>query len=1546
MKKQQLIYKILQLHGVKPEYEDASGKISKISMQESMPFLDQIGISTDTIDDLQNYINKTVFEKWQRYLEPVQITKKTKELLIKVRIPFKQMNKEFCWVLKEENGDVFKGYFFPSQLNIKAYKTIKKKGKYFELDLILPINLEIGYHNLKIVDSTLNECTSKLIIAPDKCYIPLGVKDREEISALEFKMYDFSECCVNNFVDLGSHIAKLSPSTVDMIEIGNINMFSTTLEENLFQTLPSSKIIYNPFLINIDKAIDYLQDKSIERGKDYIDYIENLLAFRANDNTCIEEVFQKHILVLKQLYQFFREFHLNKNTAISSSFITFSMQKLSIQRKLHVFEALKESFKVEYPDCTSWLDWPESYKNPESEVVKAFERNNIELIQFYEFLQWLIDVQYGFSARISFNNHLPVGICAHFYWNTNPTGADIWANQGYYAKNFQIQISNDHGEGYCTPVLPYKMKHNCYQHFINALRTNMAHTGALKLLDIEKMNHQFWQLKHNKDVMITVDYPFEDLLSIIALESHRNKCMIITDISDDCDPLIKQKILQLGILSTAFIHKTTIKTENQFNDLHLFSELSDHEVTFDNGCNKPSCRHIHKAIIPDATYRLQFNKNFTFNDAIKIIPYLNNLGISHIYSSPILKARVDSLHGYDIIDHNSINPGLGTLDDFNNFVNHLHQNQMGLLLDIVPNHMGISKNNHWWMDVLENGLSSEYASFFDIDWTPLKKELHYKVLIPILGDHYGNIINNGELRIQYNKDNGKLKLYYYDHEFPINPSSYPLILDYRLDILVSRIGSSHLDYYDYLSIITAFLNLPKHTETDPEKQFERLREKEVAFRRLSELTKRNPLILEFVQENLQDFESNKEDPVSCKRLHTVLENQAYRLAYWRVSSDEINYRRFFDINDLAGLCVDNTLVFKYSHSLILELIEQKKIDGLRIDHPDGLFDPCEYFNRLQFEISRCLNLPFYNENDSLCASNKLPFYIIVEKILAPVENLPENWAVHGTVGYDYLNTICGLFIEKENEKLFTKLYNRFVNKQVNFSELVKLCKKLIMKTSLTGELNVLSNYLNKISENYIITRDYTLNSLREALVEVIANFPVYRTYITKDEKSNKDIDYVKWAVGLAKKDNQSTDPSIFDFIEKVLLLEFEQDTQSAFYDQILEFTMKFQQYTSPLMAKGLEDTTFYRYNRLVALNEVGGEPNHFGTSVNEFHYHNISRLETCPHNMLSTSTHDTKRSEDARVRIAAISELPDEWQKTVNKLSQINRSKKTKHKKSFMPSKNDEYLFYQTLLAIWPYTDVSPEEKELIVNRLENYMLKAIREAKVHTSWVNINETYEEAICSFIRKVVISNETHIFWKEFLPFHRKIAQAGFINSLSQQVLKLTSPGMPDIYQGCEAWSFTLVDPDNRQKIDYDLLSHSLYNTTSLTGKKIHEPVVKQFITAKTLNFRKNNSDIFSKGQYIPFETTGPLANNIVAYGRNYEKKLLIVVAPRLMSKFLSDDASFLIPDHIWKDTKLVLTDEFCSKTWKNLYTDECICVINDREILISEILRNCSVALLQ
>lgn len=932
--------------------------------------------------------------------------------------------------------------------------------------------------------------------------------------------------------------------------------------------------------------------------------------------------------------------------------------------------------------------------------------------------------------------------------------------------------------------------------------------------------------------------------------------------------------------------------------------------------------------IPVSTYRLQFNRHFTFRDAEKIVPYLKEIGISHIYASPFLWAKAGSLHGYDIIDHSSVNPEIGSESDFNKFVTTVQKNSMGIILDIVPNHMGIGSENKWWMDVLENGQASEYADFFDIDWNPIKNELAGKVLVPVLSDHYGNILSNGGFKFCFDCNEGRFKLIYENQEFPINPSSYPLILEHNINRLEYLTGSENKDFLEYQSIITALKNLPVTNETDIKKIKERKREKDIIYERLSSLYKRNKDIANFIKESLFELKCCPESYYACERVHNILEAQPYRLAYWRVSADIINYRRFFDVNSLIGLKTENESVFINTHSKILDLIAGKKIQGLRVDHPDGLSDPVNYFKILQFEIAKRLGKEFYNSTDKFLSSENLPFYVIAEKILAPFEKLSPEWAIHGTVGYEFLNNMTHLFIDSKNAVKFSRIYHKFINKTVDFNELIIKCKKLIMQTALTSELSTLSSSLSKISQKYYATRDYTLNNLRDGLTEIIACFPVYRTYISSQNKNEKNFDYIRWAIGIARKRSRSTDPSIYDFIEKVLLCEFEPDRKSEKYREILDFTMKFQQYTAPLMAKGLEDTGFYNYNRLIAINEVGGNPANFGISVSEFHNQNLSRLNATPHGFIASSTHDTKCSEDVKARICALSEIPDAWRKKVKKWSTANKSRKTITEEKLMPDKNDEYLFYQALLGIWPDNIPDAEEIKKLSQRLENYMIKAVREAKTHTSWINVNVEYENALIEFIRRVLNSPETHLFWKEFLPFQKEVALRGYINSISQIILKFTCPGVPDIYQGTELWTYNLVDPDNRGTIDYKKPRELLNEVKPLLRQEITDYSVfmpmesgkmKLFITSTLLNFRKNNYHLFKWGNYIPLPVEGDKFENIVAFVRNYNNKAVIVIVPRLVYHMVSFETPVPLREEAWKNTKIILPKDLNDYTWQDVLT---------------------------
>jgi len=953
--------------------------------------------------------------------------------------------------------------------------------------------------------------------------------------------------------------------------------------------------------------------------------------------------------------------------------------------------------------------------------------------------------------------------------------------------------------------------------------------------------------------------------------------------------------------------------------------------------------------IPTATYRLQLNRTFTFRHAAEIVPYLSALGISHCYASPYLRARPGSTHGYDIIDHNALNPELGTPEDYEHFVTELHRHDMGQILDIVPNHMGVmGSDNAWWLDVLENGQASEYAEFFDIDWNPVKEELQGKVLIPILGDQYGIELEKAQFKLIFDPGRGEFSIFYHEHRFPIDPAEYPRILTFQTERLQAKMGTAKDDFLELQSISTAFGHLPGRQGLAAKQRAERNREEEVQKRRLAALCERSPQIKDFSTENVAVFNGNAKDPRSFDSLHDLIKAQVFRLAQWRVAADDINYRRFFDINDLAALCMENQAVFTNTHRFVMELIAEGKVDGLRIDHPDGLYDPAGYCRQLREYLS--------------ATDLHRRTYVIIEKILTGNERLNKDWPVDGTTGYEFANLVNGLFVDRTAADKMERIYRAFIASSTErgpqFTDLVYVCKKLILKTALASELNVLANLLSRIALGDRHTCDFTLNSLRSALAEVIASFPVYRTYVNSPNVSDEDRRRVEQAVAAGRKRSNAADLSVFDFIRRMLLVEVK-GAAETYRRSVLRFAMKFQQVTAAVMAKGLEDTAFYRYNRLVSLNEVGGTPARFGVSVDEFHRVNQERLDSWPHSMLSSSTHDSKRSEDVRARINVLSEMPAVWRLRLRRWRQWNRSKKRVIDDHPAPTRNDEYLLYQTLVGMWP--ESFPDEagwNEFAV-RIEQYMLKAVREAKEHTSWANRNEEYEGALSHFTGAILARTPKNQFLSDFSEFHRRIARIGRFNSLSQSLLKMTAPGVPDIYQGNELYEFSLVDPDSRRPVDYSqrrtLLTQLQQDVGSTSLPEFTNRLVvdsacgkaKLYMTWKTLDLRRKEPLLFQEGGYTPFAVSGQRAEHIVAFAREYQGRSAIVVVPRLCAALLGESLDTLCDEALWSDTTIEILQSR-GQCYHNIFTGECIVPsqIAERSFLsVSQLLRNFPVAVL-
>lgn len=883
--------------------------------------------------------------------------------------------------------------------------------------------------------------------------------------------------------------------------------------------------------------------------------------------------------------------------------------------------------------------------------------------------------------------------------------------------------------------------------------------------------------------------------------------------------------------------------------------------------------------VPRATYRLQFNAGFTFADARAIVPYLAELGISDIYASPILRARKGSGHGYDVVDASALNPELGTEDDFNALHAELQQRQLGLLLDVVPNHMAASSENAWWMSVLENGEHSRFLHYFDIDWTPVTTRAHTvsKVLLPILGKPYGEVLESQEIQLHFDVDG--FFFTYYDKRLPLAPGSYGQVLRLCVESLPRE------------GVAIELRELVEDDASVPNSRFLketlwRIYEQEAAFR-------------DALNEAIVRINGRAGDAGSVDALDALLDAQWYRLAYWRIASEKINYRRFFDVTDLVGLRVENPEVFEARNRRTLELIAEGKVTGLRIDHIDGLHDPIGHMRKLQLRLG----------GDS---SGDNRFYIVLEKILEHGEELPRDFPVSGTTGYDFLDSVNGLFVDPAGLQHLDRFYRSFTGVMETFDDICYERKKQVIQELFSGEMRALGKQLGAVAMPDRNARDFAPVDLTAALTEVTACMRVYRTYLRDAAIAPADEESIRAAIAEARRRAGSwIDERLLTFFERVLLVDPPSYIASE-REHWLAFVMRWQQFTGRVMAKGVEDTAFYNYNRLISLNDVGGNPGRSGEfdGVAEFHARNVAMQRQWPHTMNATSTHDTKRSEDVRARINVLSEIAPQWERLVRRWSKMNEPLRT----DGVPDANSEILIYETLIGMWPLDD---EELPAVRDRLKQYLEKAAREAKTHTSWIAPNAAYEEALLNFA-DAILSNET--FCADLMRIQKRIAFHGFLNALSQVVLKATAPGAPDFYQGTELWDFSLVDPDNRRPVDYQNRSLILKKMKAASEKQLlsidtllrrwHDSRIKLFVTWKVLDLRARHADLFRDGSYEPVDAGG----NLVAFTRRHGDDAVLIAVPRLTGNLVKP-GTFPIGE-AWGEESLS-----AAGNWRNLFTGE-------------------------
>ncbi|MPZ42716.1 MAG: malto-oligosyltrehalose synthase [Betaproteobacteria bacterium] len=1661
--------KLLELaraYGVILEYYDIWGQQHHTGEHALRSVLQAMGIEAADDAAVEASLTRTQQARWARVLPPATVVRRdASPWTIRLQLPAASLGDELAWTVREEDGDRHEGRLQPASLH--SIERVSVAGcDYVALEWRLAFELPFGYHHVRVrhgeADSTEMRTDMLLAVTPERCYCPPALQGEGRVWGATCQLYGVRSernWGIGDFTDLMTLVQQWGTRGGGVIGLNPLHALYPHNPAHASPYSPSSRLFKNWIYIDVEACADFHaseEARALVRSAVFQTRLKSLREAELLDYPAVAAAKRQ---VLDLLYAYFRKHHIERGTEHARRFRGFQAEGGEALRRHALFDALQESLSRESTDVWGWPVWPQAFRDPASEAVAAFCAERLDRVEFFEYLQWQVDIQYGAAARRSFELGLGVGIYEDLAVSIDRGGAEAWANQDIYATTAGVGAPPDdfapNGQNWgLPPMIPHRLEARAYEPFIATLRANMRHSGALRIDHVMGLMRLFWVPPDGKAAEgAYVRYPFEDLLGLTALESERNRCLVIGEDLGTVPDEAREALARTGVLSYRLLYferqpggefksprdypaqaivaasthdLPTLAGWWEGRDLSLRSQLGlfpneamreaqivgraqdrarlllalERENLLPQGvapdpvavpamtpalsaaihaylaatpakvmvlqledvagsadqANLPGTTDQYpnwrrklplelerfldeerfvrsaqtlatvrprshvlaqprpqgaQAVIPRCTYRLQLHREFDFSRATALIPYLAALGVSHVYCSPYLRARAGSQHGYDIIDHAALNPEIGNRDDFEHFVAELKRHGMGQILDMVPNHMGVmGRDNAWWMDLLENGPASAYADYFDVDWRPIDPEFANRIVLPVLGDHYGAVLERAELRLEFEPAAGSFAVFYYEHRFPIDPREYPRILDRA----VRSLGSGELDpdaQAGLESLIASLHHLPAREATEPEAIAERTRDKEVHKRRLGRMVASQPVLGEAIERSVRFINGANSEPDRFRALHELLDAQAYRLAYWRVAGDDINYRRFFDINDLAALRMENDAAFEATHRFVLELAAAGQVDGLRIDHPDGLFEPARYFRKLQ---ERYIQLAFAAGSAPPPDAAARPLYVVVEKIIAPHEHLPESWPVYGTTGYRFANVVNGVFVDTEARERVHRAWKAFVgDESAAFIEACYRGKRIVLTSALAGELAVLSRRLLHLARADRRTRDYTVNTLQRAVTEVIGYFPVYRTYIA-DSISKQDRRYIEWAIGRAREHGRGADASVFDFLRSILLQQLPTDAPEALKAECRAITMRFQQLTSPVAAKGIEDTAFYNFNRLVSLNDVGGDPDQFGMRVSAFHGASADRAAKWPHTLLATSTHDNKRSEDVRARIDVISEMPAAWRLLVRRWSRLNRARKRNINGAVGPSRNDEYLLYQTLIGSFP-ADCTDEALAAYRGRIEGYMVKAAREAKVRTSWLNVNEPYEAALIEFVRGLLGRSTGNLFLDDLAAQARAFAWYGALNSLSMAVIKLTSPGVPDIFQGNETLDYSLVDPDNRRPVDYEhrlRMLAALQRMSARAGEKLGEAVralvesawdgrAKMWVVLRSLGLRRSSPELFSHGDYLPVKLTGAREQHALAYARRHGESGILVVCARMFASLGVDVGSAPVGAALWQDT---------------------------------------------
>ena len=1540
---------------------------------------------------------------------------------------------------------------------------------------VLPPGLPLGYHRLEGPGDDGGYCA--VIVTPVRCWIPPPLQTGERWWGPCVQLYALRSVRnwgIGDFSDLRVLVEAMAQQGASFVGLNPLHALFPHRPEVASPYSPSSRNMLNPVYLDVESVADYQECEAARRLVDAEDFQRRLQQLRATEMVDYAQVAATKMGVLELLWAHFRERHLAGPTARGEAFHTFLSERGEGLRSHALFEALQAHFYALDPTTWGWPAWPEAYRAPQAEAVAAFARDNEERVGFYAWLQWLCELQLQGAQQRALSIGMGLGLYRDLAVGVNEGGSETWTEPASYALGMHVGAPPDAlnalGQNWGLPPLnPARLMAGRYQPFIETLRANMRNAGALRLDHVMGLMRLFWISPAGGSY---VSYPLDDLLGVLALESHRHRCMVIGEDLGNVAPRMREAMHERALLSyrPLFFERTSdgafrppqewpqealavvsthdLPTLRGFwsgDDIELQARLKLYpsaevhaqqvlsrsgdrvqlllaldrenllptgvtvhstslpestpafadavyaflartptllvgvqleditqqllqvnvpgtgEDVFPNWRRKlsvevddlaadprllsvaavlrarragPAPRQtprqgelppLDTARVPLSTYRVQFHAGFTFDQATELVPYLHAMGISHLYASPYLKARSGSTHGYDIVDHNALNPEVGDEAAFDRMCQTLRAHGMRQMLDIVPNHMGVLEaDNSWWLDVLENGPAAVHAGFFDIEWEPAAPEMAGRVLLPVLGDHYGRVLEAGDLKLVFEPVAGEFWLHYYEHRFPIDPRDYPAV--FAVLPMPAPLSEEQRDAQAVVqSLLHAFGNLPSRDDLSDACREARERDRPLHKRSLARLAQRQAWMEAWLQACLKVINGNPASPESFDALDALVRRQAYRLAYWRVAGDDINYRRFFDVNTLAGMRMERPEVFEATHRRILRWLHSDRVSALRIDHPDGLSDPRDYFERLQGR---------YAAQADTAGRQRRALYLVVEKILDIDEDLPAEWPVHGGTGYRFSGLVNGLFVQGENEAQFDSLYRDFSGEHERFGDILFDAKIHVIENGLSSELGWLTETLYRITRSDRRTCDFTRNRLRRALMVVAACHPVYRTYIRAQDSAPSAADraVIDRATSSARRRSEGEELTVIDHLRQVLLeaCAMEEGPRRV---AVMRFIARWQQFTAPVTAKAMEDTAFYRYNRLVSLNDVGGDPRRFGTSPAHFHAINSDDSEHRPHWLLGTSTHDSKRSEDLRTRLDVLSEIPDAWGQAIERWSGFADPLHSVVDGAPAPSRNDEYLLWQTLVGAWPLNGLDDDSTEDLRKRVQAYMLKAVREAKQHTSWLNPSEAYEKALAGFVDGVLDREASPGLLEDIAAFVGHIAPYGCINSLSLVALKLTSPGVPDIYHGCEQWNFSLVDPDNRRPVDFGRLAESLTGLQAMYANGFPTVAqwqemrqnwtdgrIKQLVTWRLLQLRQAHPAVFRQGGYRPLEGEGALGSKMVAFVRGQGADAVVTVAARL----LRGATDHLPPDPqgmaaLWQGTLLPLPADDGAVTWVDWFT---------------------------